>query len=347
MADFNPYLEWLGAAEGQRPANHYELLGIAVGEDNPAVIAHAADVLRAKIRRIRPGPHVADWQRLLDDLRKAKRCLLDAPAKMAYDAALRGPSGVEQPAWLGSTQVPPEPADEPPSGPTVPQLSDPGWGTPPTDPPPADPPPQAPPAPPRSPTLPSWAPNSPAASVENPPEPPPVYRKAPPSPPPPPREEPGRREWVRSPAARITGGILVIGLVAAAGVFAYQRFWGEKGGAADQRASGPPSGTLESGRGPTPADATPRTPEPQRTVLPLPGTLRAEPAGLSKPEAFRQAVSDARFALADHDLPTARRRLGEAALLASTPEDRAEIDRLETLSGLLEEFWNQLRQAVA
>jgi len=90
---FNPYLEWLGVRDGRRPGNHYELLGIDLYESDPAVIAQAADVLTARIRSVRPGPHVAEWQRLLDALKGAKTCLLDRTAKAAYDTALRSELG--------------------------------------------------------------------------------------------------------------------------------------------------------------------------------------------------------------------------------------------------------------
>jgi hypothetical protein len=94
---FNPYRRWLGIPGGRRPEDHYELLGIARFERDPTVIAQAADVLTARLRSMRPGPHVAEWQRLIDVVAGAKTCLLDPQAKAAYDASLRGPTP-DQPA---------------------------------------------------------------------------------------------------------------------------------------------------------------------------------------------------------------------------------------------------------
>jgi len=74
-AAFNPYRDWLGIEGGQRPGNHYELLGIDLFEGDRRVIAQAADVLTARIRSIRPGPHVAEWQRLIDAVAGARACL--------------------------------------------------------------------------------------------------------------------------------------------------------------------------------------------------------------------------------------------------------------------------------
>ncbi len=40
---FDPYLEWLGIRDEQRPPNHYRLLGVEPFENDPKVIASAAD----------------------------------------------------------------------------------------------------------------------------------------------------------------------------------------------------------------------------------------------------------------------------------------------------------------
>ncbi len=87
---FNAYREWLGIPDGRQPGNHYELLGLPLCEGSAEAIAREADALVARIRRIRPGPHLAQWQQMLDAVGQAKACLLDPAAKAAYDAALRG-----------------------------------------------------------------------------------------------------------------------------------------------------------------------------------------------------------------------------------------------------------------
>ena len=112
MADsFNPYVQWLGYTGGQRPIDYYELLGLDRFQNDPAAIGHAADVLTSQIRRVRPGPHLAAWQDLLDQLRLAKSCLLDPVSKAAYDASLRSPS---QPPQVEAAQLAPPIATPPP-----------------------------------------------------------------------------------------------------------------------------------------------------------------------------------------------------------------------------------------
>jgi len=85
---FDPYAQWLEITEPTRPLDHYSLLGLSRRESNPESIAHAADMLMAKLRKIRPGGRLADWGRLLDQLGAAKACLLDPTSKATYDASL-------------------------------------------------------------------------------------------------------------------------------------------------------------------------------------------------------------------------------------------------------------------
>lgn len=86
---FDPYLSWLGIRDPRRPPNHYALLGLALFEDDPEVIAHAADRQMAHVRTFQTGPRSAESQRILNELAAAKICLLNAAKKQAYDAALR------------------------------------------------------------------------------------------------------------------------------------------------------------------------------------------------------------------------------------------------------------------
>jgi len=82
---FDPYLEWLAIPAGQRPPDHYTLLGVKPTERDPEAIAQAADTQLARIRKLRPGEHARDWGRLLDEIEAAKVCLLDAGRRQAYD----------------------------------------------------------------------------------------------------------------------------------------------------------------------------------------------------------------------------------------------------------------------
>jgi hypothetical protein len=81
---FNPYREWLGLG-GSSP-NYYELLGLPLQESDPAKIAAAADRAITRVRSFRPGPQAREWAGLLDELRNAKECLLDADCRARYDA---------------------------------------------------------------------------------------------------------------------------------------------------------------------------------------------------------------------------------------------------------------------
>jgi len=96
---FDPYRQWLGIDEPTRPLDHYRLLGLTRFEGNPQAIAHAADIAMAKVRKIRPGQHAAEWGRLLDQLGAAKVCLLDPNSKATYDASLRSGDAVGQPTF--------------------------------------------------------------------------------------------------------------------------------------------------------------------------------------------------------------------------------------------------------
>jgi hypothetical protein len=87
---FNPYEQWLGITAGRPPADYYELLGLDRFENRVGAITSAADTRIARVRGVRPGSYVNEWQRLLDQLNQAKRTLLDPTAKARYDAELRG-----------------------------------------------------------------------------------------------------------------------------------------------------------------------------------------------------------------------------------------------------------------
>ena len=75
---FDPYLQWLGIRDAERPPNHYRLLGVAPLESDPGVIASAADRQMAHVRTFQAGKNSAISQRVLNELSKAKVCLLNA-----------------------------------------------------------------------------------------------------------------------------------------------------------------------------------------------------------------------------------------------------------------------------
>ena len=494
---FNPYLQWLSIEGSCQPANHYELLGIELHEGDAEAIAHAADVRTAQVRSIRPGAHVVEWQRLLDELNEAKACLLDANAKAAYDAALRGPtvSGPLPPS--GPYGAAPQPVDErsqgtgtdplaapvqpagqlpfqpvagsPPSGasdPTAPYFGTPplyDWGQSMSQPgqplqAPIDPYsslggqsqtppgpyslggvlPQTPPdpyastgVPPQTPAdayafrgMPAQGPPDPYAPTGMPaqapgqPMPPmavPVPASAIPMQPtgisvspgvggPPAGPEPlgvhgasgegfapsqaapQRAAKPKSPLVQIAVRVLTLLLIVLGAVLAtmlYQQRYGSNASESEiaeaepespdegvQEPKPPPS--PETSEGETNGEATsqddpkpghppqpggnadPESPHPQEqgpdpaTESPPKESQEPEsPANREKGAAFRRALADARFSMAERDLAAARRHLKAAAGSAQGPAERAELARLKTLLGHLDEFWKGIGRAVA
>ena len=89
MSEFDPYLKWLGIRETTRPINHYRLLGLDLFEDDPDVISMAADRQMTHIRTYQNGPNGDLSQQILNELARARRCLLMRDKKVQYDAQLR------------------------------------------------------------------------------------------------------------------------------------------------------------------------------------------------------------------------------------------------------------------
>jgi len=95
---FDPYLQWLGIRDPQRPPNHYRLLGIELFESDPDVISNAADRQMAHVRTFQAGRRSAESQQVLNELAGAKVCLLNPSKKEPYDAQLRAELGSAGPA---------------------------------------------------------------------------------------------------------------------------------------------------------------------------------------------------------------------------------------------------------
>ncbi|MDB5336025.1 MAG: hypothetical protein JWN70_1644 [Planctomycetaceae bacterium] len=87
--DFDPYYKWLGIVPQERPPHHYLLLGLVPFEADPQVIDAAADRQMTFIRKHQAGEHAADSQRLLNEIARARLCLLKSQSKETYDAELR------------------------------------------------------------------------------------------------------------------------------------------------------------------------------------------------------------------------------------------------------------------
>ena len=115
---FDPYLHWLGIRDPQRPPNHYRLLGVELFESDPEVISNAADRQMAHVRTFQSGRHLAESQKLLNELAAAKVCLLNPEKKAAYDAQLLA----ERAALAVSAAGPSEPKDSAELGPAKPDF---------------------------------------------------------------------------------------------------------------------------------------------------------------------------------------------------------------------------------
>ena len=85
---FDPYHHWLGIPAREQPANHYRLLGLSMYEENPEVIAFAAERQMTHVRIFQAGPHSAASQKLLNELAAAELCLTTPSRKKAYDEEL-------------------------------------------------------------------------------------------------------------------------------------------------------------------------------------------------------------------------------------------------------------------
>ena len=83
-------------------------------------------------------------------------------------------------------------------------------------------------------------------------------------------------------------------------------------------------------------DSSPEEPEPTE-----------EPVDPARQEAFARAVADARMAMSEHDLSRARSHLDRARPDVQNDDERALIERLDTMLDHLSEFWVGARKAIA
>ena len=95
---FDPYHKWLGIPPEDQPPDHYRLLAIKPFEEDPDVIASAADRQMKHLRDFQTGPHAPLSQKLLNEVATARICLLNAEKKSAYDEQLRQQSAAQAPA---------------------------------------------------------------------------------------------------------------------------------------------------------------------------------------------------------------------------------------------------------
>jgi hypothetical protein len=125
---FNPYHQWLAVPEGIQVPNHYELLGLRVGEDSAELIRSAAAQRSRCLEPLLAGEQGMLARRLLDEIAAARSCLLDRRAKADYDRQLQ--RGDEAPA--DERPLPPCPAEPPlaPNSGRTPPAPDPAGAVP-------------------------------------------------------------------------------------------------------------------------------------------------------------------------------------------------------------------------
>ena len=87
--EFDPYYKWLGIRPDERPITHYRLLGLQSFEGDLDVISNAADQRMASLKTYQIGQHSDHSQRLLNELSRARVCLLNPQKKADYDQSLR------------------------------------------------------------------------------------------------------------------------------------------------------------------------------------------------------------------------------------------------------------------
>jgi pSer/pThr/pTyr-binding forkhead associated (FHA) protein len=100
------YHVWLGIPPEDQPPHHYRLLGIPLWESDPQVIVMAAQRQMAHVKTFSIGPHSERSQEILNQLARAKVCLLNPVRRAMYDAALRTKLRSQDRAWIiGSSAV--------------------------------------------------------------------------------------------------------------------------------------------------------------------------------------------------------------------------------------------------
>jgi len=362
---FDPYQQWLEISDSTRPLDHYALLGLNRLENDPVVIARAADALMAKLRKIRPGSRLADWGRLLDQLSGAKVCLLEPSSKAAYDASLttdtpqqpapQEPTG-QQPAVPSGMEnrsapdpmAPPVSFPQTPSGPAAPQ----GWNS-----------------APQTLSMPAQGDAGRSMGRQSHPDaqvpmggPMPVGGHVP-------QAEPAK--------LRISMAISAVLLLLAGGLAVYA-FWkfrqptpvvqNEPEQEVDDDSPAPADSDIpENSQPPKPQQqppekppSTPQEPQPPDTRTNLPPKNpppnpdpppRVNPPtrqiDRQKQATFTKEASQVRAAMSSRNAEAAQRHLELARKNAQTPEEKARVARLKLMLNYLNQFWDNMSQSVA
>jgi hypothetical protein len=86
---FDPYRKWLGIPDQPQHPHHYQLLGLALFEDDPDVIENGANRQMTHVRSFQTGQYASHSQDLLNEIAQAKICLLQPDSKASYDLQLQ------------------------------------------------------------------------------------------------------------------------------------------------------------------------------------------------------------------------------------------------------------------
>ena len=108
--NFDPYYKWLAIPPSEQPPNHYRLLGVTLFEPDGDVIEMSAERQMTLLRNMQMGPQRAHSQKLLNEVARARACLLDPDRRAAYDEQLRSrqdsPGGGNAPARVDAGEKP-------------------------------------------------------------------------------------------------------------------------------------------------------------------------------------------------------------------------------------------------
>jgi curved DNA-binding protein CbpA len=86
--DFDPYYRWLGIPRGQRPPNHYRLLGISPTEDDREAIEAAVQRQTILVKTQKEAEHEQIATRVLYEIQEAGSVILDQYRRKQYDEFL-------------------------------------------------------------------------------------------------------------------------------------------------------------------------------------------------------------------------------------------------------------------
>lgn len=89
VVQFDPYYKWLGIQPRHQPPSYYRLLGLEQFEPDQEVIEAAADRQLGFVQKHQLGLNAAECQNLLNEISKARLCLLSLESKREYDWRLR------------------------------------------------------------------------------------------------------------------------------------------------------------------------------------------------------------------------------------------------------------------